>query len=253
MDGLHALRNGKAALDAGLITQADYDALKATFLTAQQLRAGIDAGLIKEEDVAATKSSYLSSIGNLNLSMNLPSQPSRGEERVPIAVGNGSSAVPATTKTVVEAKPQPQQQPPAPPPPPPPGSTASQAPAACANVADRPPVPAQSVALVAHPLRSSSSQADLPSNIPRVGGAKLPSGVSMSGISVTEDSVNLYYLIRAKSTYKWATWRVDEAGTSVIIAAVGEPSSTYADFIAALPENDCRYGGKCFYVLHRHS
>lgn len=67
-------------------------------------------------------------------------------------------------------------------------------------------------------------------------------GMSMSGISVSEDAVNLYYLMRLKSTYQWALWRIDDAGTSVVIAGVGEPGSSYDDFVAALPDNDCRYG-----------
>ena len=64
----------------------------------------------------------------------------------------------------------------------------------------------------------------------------------MSGIGVSEDAINLYYLIRAKSTYKWALWQIDEKGTTVVIADVGDPTSTYDQFLAALPEHDCRYG-----------
>ena len=100
----------------------------------------------------------------------------------------------------------------------------------------------------------------------------------MSGIAVSEDAVNLYYHIRSKSAvrlesvvdgisadvcaivtgrdgslsisvacppsqYQWALWRIDDEGSNVIIAAVGSQGSTYSDFIGALPENDCRYGG----------
>lgn len=43
--------------------------------------------------------------------------------------------------------------------------------------------------------------------------------------------------------YQWALWRIDDEGSNVIIAAVGSQGSTYSDFIGALPENDCRYGG----------
>ena len=39
-------------------------------------------------------------------------------------------------------------------------------------------------------------------------------------------------------------WQVDEAGTAVVIAAVGDKEgSTYQDFLASLPDSDCRYGG----------
>lgn len=44
--------------------------------------------------------------------------------------------------------------------------------------------------------------------------------------------------------YKWALWQIDDGGTTVIISAVGAKDATYQDFLAALPENDCRYGSK---------
>ena len=47
----------------------------------------------------------------------------------------------------------------------------------------------------------------------------------------------------AAPQYKWALWQVDESGTAVIIAAVGDKNSTWQDFLAALPDADCRYGG----------
>lgn len=64
----------------------------------------------------------------------------------------------------------------------------------------------------------------------------------MSGISLSDDAVNLFYLMKAKSTYRWALWRVDDAGSTVVICAVGDKASGYADFLAALPDSDCRYG-----------
>ena len=43
--------------------------------------------------------------------------------------------------------------------------------------------------------------------------------------------------------YKWALWQVDDSGTAVTIAAVGDKAGTWDDFLAALPDSDCRYGG----------
>ena len=34
-----------------------------------------------------------------------------------------------------------------------------------------------------------------------------------------------------------------QGAAQVVIAAVGDKDSTYADFVASFPENDCRYGG----------
>ena len=43
--------------------------------------------------------------------------------------------------------------------------------------------------------------------------------------------------------YRWALWQIDESGSSVVIAAVGSKDASYLDFITALPDSDCRYGG----------
>lgn len=64
----------------------------------------------------------------------------------------------------------------------------------------------------------------------------------MSGIACSEDAVNLFYLIKAKAAYQWATWQIDDSGSTVVISAVGAKGSRYEDFLGALPENDCRYG-----------
>eukprot|EP00891_Asterochloris_glomerata_P008794 jgi/Astpho2/8794/fgenesh1_pm.00128_%23_17_t len=69
-----------------------------------------------------------------------------------------------------------------------------------------------------------------------------PADVSMSGITVSEDAVNLYYFMKAKSNYRWALWRINDAGNEVIIAGVGDKDSPLSEFIDCLPSNDCRYG-----------
>ena len=46
--------------------------------------------------------------------------------------------------------------------------------------------------------------------------------------------------------YKWATFRIDDSGTQVIVDALGAKNSAYADFVAVLPEHQCRYGGEFF-------
>jgi len=181
-NSLQALLSTKAALDLGLVTDSDYDAVKSSFLKAQQLRAALDAGLMKEEDFDAAKAEYFAALSVQPVSGAPPlvrSQPS----------SNGPVPNAAAARSV------------APPPPPP---------------TLRVPTPAEASAPpAAGPPRASSAQGTttlsrqstipkVPSSIPAVGGAKPISGSSMSGISLTEDAVNLYYLIRAKSAYRWA-------------------------------------------------
>lgn len=59
---------------------------------------------------------------------------------------------------------------------------------------------------------------------------------------MTEDAVNLYYYLKAKSVYRWALWKINAAGNQVVIAEVGDKDSEYSDFLERLPATDCRYG-----------
>ncbi|KAL0050959.1 hypothetical protein WJX82_011045 [Trebouxia sp. C0006] len=86
--------------------------------------------------------------------------------------------------------------------------------------------------------------AHIPADIPKMGGnrPKQPQGTSMSGIAVTEDAVNLYYYMKAKSVYRWALWKLNDAGNEVVIAGVGAKDSPLSELLGLLPNTDCRYG-----------
>lgn len=236
---LQSLLSTKAALDLGLITQSDFDAVKGAFLRAQQIKAAQDVGLIKPEDYEETKQSYLASLLAAGVAP-VVSAPSAAPVAPPAAAPAPPPAEPAAPRPAPVSW---QIPPPAPkpaatvaPPPAAPQQQQQQQPPAVAAAAA--PAPA-----LRHSRQPSASNPDVPSNIPKMGGIKaLNQGTSMSGIAVTEDAVNLFYLMRLKATYKWALWQVDDGGTAVIIAAVGERQSTWQDFLAALPDNDCRYG-----------
>jgi cofilin len=229
--------------------QADFDAVKNAFLRAQQIKAALDVGLIKPEDYEETKREFLGALaGGVAVS----------------SVGGSNGSAPAAAA-------KPPQPPPKPvswsiPPPAPPREQLQQqaaaagapaaapqqqaAPAPPAAAAAPPTAAAAAAAMVAPaaaparpPVHRVPSNPDVPTNIPKMGGIKqLSQGTSMSGIAVTEDAVNLFYLMRLKATYKWAMWQVDDSGQSVVIAAVGDKQSSWADFLAALPDADCRYG-----------
>ena len=63
----------------------------------------------------------------------------------------------------------------------------------------------------------------------------------MSGIAVSPDAPNLFYLRKAKSAYRWAVWRVNPEGNAVVVAAAGDMTTSYADLLSLLPPSDCRY------------
>jgi len=43
--------------------------------------------------------------------------------------------------------------------------------------------------------------------------------------------------------YKWITFKIDDSGKTVIPDRIGGKNSPYEEFVAALPPNECRYGG----------
>ena len=59
---IQTLTNAKEALDADLITRADFDTVKDAFLRAQQLKAGLDAGFILEADYQHVKHAFFDSL-----------------------------------------------------------------------------------------------------------------------------------------------------------------------------------------------
>ncbi|KAK9842215.1 hypothetical protein WJX81_000934 [Elliptochloris bilobata] len=222
------LRTAKSALDEGLINDADYDKIKCSFLRAQQIKAGLDAGFIKEEEYANVKRSFLESL-SLNAHSSAPGAAAAS------ANGNSAPAVPAPAAARAALQPAPAA------PPPPRSSLVQRAEPAAPGVSA---MSSPQTSAPPSPVRMGAGAGAIPTNIPNLGGRrpKQAQSKSMSGIAVSEDAVNMYYYLKAKSTYRWASWIINSAGNEVVIAAVGDKDSTYADFVASFPENDCRYG-----------
>ena len=53
-----------------------------------------------------------------------------------------------------------------------------------------------------------------------------------------------YNKLHGSIKYNWITFRVDDSGRAVVPDRVGGKGATYADFVAALPPGECRYGGE---------
>lgn len=227
---LQALVNTKAALDLGLVTQSDYDAVKDSFLEAQKLRSTIDAGLVQEGDVERVKKDFLSSLflGSTCEMDDMQNIGRGGSSAGASSRQNSGDKQMASRKTAPPPVAPPPRAPPVPPPIP-------SAPISGAIDASKD---------VETGKGSNGGPIPVPKNIPNLGGTRgsQSGGVSMSGISLSSDAVNIFYLVRSKSKYRWVLWKVNDDATEVVIDAVGDPSSTYQDFLDALPQNDCRYG-----------
>ncbi len=72
--------------------------------------------------------------------------------------------------------------------------------------------------------------------------APAATGKSLSGVAVTDDCLTVFNKVKMRtSDLQWATFRVEETEGSVLTAATGAVDGAYEDFVAALPEDDCRY------------
>ena len=161
---LQTLLSTKAALDLGLISQADFDAVKNSFLRAQQIKAALDVGLIRQADYESAKLEYLGSLAGAStaLAPTAPARPPPPAEQQRARPNGSSTAAPAHRQ---------QAQPSAPPARPP---VAPLPPAAAAPPPQQqPPAPAAPApAAAAVPVHRTPSSGSLPTNIPKMGGIK---------------------------------------------------------------------------------
>ena len=224
---LQSLVNAKAALDLGLLTAEDYGRVKEAFLKAQELRAGIDAGLIEEgAQVAQAREGFVEMV------LSHRSNETGSRAVAPKAAASVAHPLPPMPAAAATSKapappppPVPPKAPPSAPPPPPMAPTAPVAPA----------LPMASSATTSQKSSRSASPGKLPKH------ATANAGTSMSGISISQDAVEVFYQMRLKSTYRWVVYKINDAATEVVIEHLGAPTSTYGEFLAHLPESDCRY------------
>eukprot|EP00262_Sarcandra_glabra_P020523 TRINITY_DN81_c0_g1_i1.p1 TRINITY_DN81_c0_g1~~TRINITY_DN81_c0_g1_i1.p1 ORF type:complete len:140 (-),score=30.51 TRINITY_DN81_c0_g1_i1:431-850(-) len=62
-----------------------------------------------------------------------------------------------------------------------------------------------------------------------------------SGMAVNDDCKLKFLELKAKRTYRFIVYKIDEKVKEVIVEKLGEPEQSYEDFTASLPENECRY------------
>ncbi|KAG2492042.1 hypothetical protein HYH03_009771 [Edaphochlamys debaryana] len=244
---LAVLRTAKQALDEGLLNPDDYDFIKKAFLRAQQIKAGLDAGFIKEEDFVQARDSFLHSL-DFALVGGPSSQPGPASYPIQSSSMPGSpKAAPAPAGAAAAAPAPVSVRPPAPPRNPTPQRDSPTA-AAAPVPPPAPPVPrlsgASSGGLTGAP---GSGTVPIPTELPSSARGSRGSGMaagktSMSGISVAEQCTAIFNHIKTKSAYKFVTYKVNDAGNEVIVDQLGAPDASYDQFVAVLPDGNCRYG-----------
>ncbi|KAL5710975.1 actin depolymerizing factor [Ranunculus cassubicifolius] len=62
-----------------------------------------------------------------------------------------------------------------------------------------------------------------------------------SGFSVHDDCKLKFLELKAKRTFRFIVFKIDEKLKQVVVEKLGEPSESYDDFAASLPAEECRY------------
>ncbi|XP_010557113.1 PREDICTED: actin-depolymerizing factor isoform X1 [Tarenaya hassleriana] len=62
-----------------------------------------------------------------------------------------------------------------------------------------------------------------------------------SGMGVADNSKSIFRELQRKKVHRYVVFKIDENKKEVVVEKTGSPAENYDDFLASLPENDCRY------------
>ncbi|XP_074560979.1 actin-depolymerizing factor 1-like isoform X1 [Curcuma longa] len=69
----------------------------------------------------------------------------------------------------------------------------------------------------------------------------LYSANSASGMAVHDDCKLKFQELKAKRTFRFIIFTIDEKIQQVTVEKLGQPDASYEDFTSSLPANECRY------------
>ncbi|KMT16622.1 hypothetical protein BVRB_3g049080 [Beta vulgaris subsp. vulgaris] len=64
---------------------------------------------------------------------------------------------------------------------------------------------------------------------------------AQSGIGVAEQCKTIFTELQRKKVHRYVVFKIDEKKKEVSVEKTGGPAESYDDFLASLPESDCRY------------
>ncbi|CAL9092101.1 unnamed protein product [Musa acuminata var. zebrina] len=62
-----------------------------------------------------------------------------------------------------------------------------------------------------------------------------------SGMGIAGDCKDIFLELQRKKTHRYVIFKIDEKQKQVVVEKTGGATESYDDFMASLPENDCRY------------
>uniref|UniRef100_A0ACD5UDG5 Uncharacterized protein n=1 Tax=Avena sativa TaxID=4498 RepID=A0ACD5UDG5_AVESA len=60
-------------------------------------------------------------------------------------------------------------------------------------------------------------------------------------MAVSDECKLKFQELKAKRSFRFITFKVNEGTQQVVVDRLGQPGDTYADFVSAMPEGECRY------------
>ncbi|KAK3001494.1 hypothetical protein RJ639_020487 [Escallonia herrerae] len=70
---------------------------------------------------------------------------------------------------------------------------------------------------------------------------KRASANAASGMAVHDECKLKFLELKAKRTYRFIVYKIEEKQKQVVVEKFGEPTESYEDFAASLPADECRY------------
>ncbi|KAK9096089.1 hypothetical protein Sjap_021586 [Stephania japonica] len=64
---------------------------------------------------------------------------------------------------------------------------------------------------------------------------------SASGMAVHDDCKLKFLELKAKRSFRFIVFKIEEKIQRVVVEKLGQPEESYEDFTASLPANECRY------------
>ncbi|XP_020576055.1 actin-depolymerizing factor 11-like isoform X2 [Phalaenopsis equestris] len=64
---------------------------------------------------------------------------------------------------------------------------------------------------------------------------------SLSGMGVADHCKDIFLELQRRKTHRYVIFKIDEKLKEVVVEKTGGTTESYDDFVASLPENDCRY------------
>lgn len=60
-------------------------------------------------------------------------------------------------------------------------------------------------------------------------------------MGVADHSMNTFMELKRKKVHRYVIFMIDEKTKEVVVEKTGGPGESYDDFMASLPDDDCRY------------